>query len=220
MADYESKKCMIIGAVPITTRTVFAEFDPKDYYVICADGGYDNARRFSIRPDLVIGDFDSAKERPPESVRTLRLPVEKDETDTMSAVLVGLRLGMESFVLLGCLGGARFDHSLANLNVLLYLANRGKKAVMADEDTKVFVVRDGRIAFTELKGSTVSVFPFDGSSCNLTYSGLQYPLVQRNLTAGATLMGVSNSILSDRAEIRVNIGCAVIVLYTPTKHGS
>lgn len=219
MADYENKKCMIIGAVPILSRAVFEEFDPNEYYVICADGGIDNAARFSVKPDLVIGDFDSAKSVPPEEVRTLRLPVEKDETDTMSAVLVGLRLGMESFVLLGCLGGERFDHSIANLNVLLYLANRGKKAVLADEDTKVFVVRDGRIAFTELKGSTVSVFPFDGSSCNLTYSGLQYPLVQRNLTAGATLMGVSNTIVTDRAEIRVNIGCAVIVLYTPPKKG-
>lgn len=219
MAAIQNKKCMIIGAVPITTRTVFAEFDPAEYYVICADGGYDNALRFSIVPDLVIGDLDSAKSRPPASVRTLRLPVEKDETDTMSAVLVGLRLGMESFVLLGCLGGERFDHSVANLNVLLYLANKGKKAVLCDEDTKVFAVREGKVSFTELKGSTVSVFPFDGSVCNVTYSGLQYPMKQKNLTAGGTLMGVSNRLIADPAEIRVNVGCAVVVLFTP-KQGS
>ena len=68
---------------------------------------------------------------------------------------------------------------------------------------------------TELKGATVSVFPFDGTSCNLTYDGLEYPLYQQNLTAGSSLMGVSNSIVSDRAEIKVNIGCALIVLYAP-----
>ena len=68
---------------------------------------------------------------------------------------------------------------------------------------------------TELKGATVSVFPFDGSSCNLTYEGLQYPLEKKDLTAGSSLMGVSNCIISDRAEIRVNIGCALVIVYTP-----
>ena len=183
--------------------------------MICADGGYDTAVKFGIRPDLVIGDFDSAVKRPPETIRTLKLPVQKDETDTMSAAMVGFKLGFTSFVLIGCLGGDRFDHSIANINVLLYIANRGGSGVLCTEDTKVFVLRGGRIVLTELKGATVSVFPFDGTSCNLTYSGLEYPLYQKNLTAGATLMGVSNCIVEDTAEIKVNIGCALIVLYTP-----
>lgn len=206
---------MIIGAAPLTSDKVFKEFDPRDHYVICADGGYDTAVKFGIRPDLVIGDFDSAVKRPPETIRTLKLPVRKDETDTMSAAMVGFKLGFTSFVLIGCLGGDRFDHSIANINVLLYIANRGGSGVLCTEDTKVFVLRGGRIVLTELKGATVSVFPFDGTSCNLTYSGLEYPLYQKNLTAGATLMGVSNRIVEDTAEIKVNIGCALIVLYTP-----
>lgn len=215
MAVIKDKKCMIIGSVPLASDRIFREFDPKEHYVICADGGYDTAVRFGIQPDLVIGDFDSAKRRPPESIRTLVLPVQKDETDTMSAAMVGFKLGFTSFVLVGCLGGERFDHSVANLNVLLYITNRGGSGVLCTEDTKVFVLRGGRIVLTELKGATVSVFPFDGTSCNLTYSGLEYPLYQKNLTAGATLMGVSNRIVEDSAEIRVNIGCALIVLYAP-----
>lgn len=206
---------MIIGAASITSDRVFKEFNPAEYYVICADGGLDTAVQYGIRPDLIIGDFDSAKRRPPENIRVLRLPVEKDETDTMSAVMVGFKLGFTSFVLVGCLGGERFDHSIANINVLLYIANRGGSGVLCTEDTKVFVLRGGRIVLTELEGATVSVFPFDGSSCNLTYEGLEYPLHQKNLVAGATLMGVSNRIVSNKAEIRVNIGCALIVLYTP-----
>ena len=104
---------------------------------------------------------------------------------------------------------------MANLDVLLYISKHGGSAVLCTEDTKVFVVRCGRIVLTELKGATVSVFPFDGSSCNLTYEGLQYPLEKKDLTAGSSLMGVSNCIISDRAEIRVNIGCALVIVYTP-----
>ena len=77
MAAIKDKKCMIIGAVPMQSDAVFQEFDPADYYVICADGGYDNAVRFGIRPDLVIGDFDSAQKRPPKDIRTVTLPVHK-----------------------------------------------------------------------------------------------------------------------------------------------
>ena len=117
--------------------------------------------------------------------------------------------------LIGGLGGDRFDHSMANLDVLLYISKHGGSAVLCTEDTKVFVVRCGRIVLTELKGATVSVFPFDGSSCNLTYEGLQYPLEKKDLSAGSSLMGVSNCIISDRAEIRVNIGCALVIVYTP-----
>ena len=145
MAAIKDKKCMIIGAVPMESDAVFKEFDPAEHFVICADGGYDNAVRFGIRPDLVIGDFDSAKQRPPKEVRTVTLPVHKDVTDTMGAVLVGQKLGMTSFVLTGCLGGDRFDHSVGNLNVLLAIANHGDSGVLCTDDTKIFVLRGGRV---------------------------------------------------------------------------
>ena len=167
MAVIKDKKCMIIGAAPLASGAVFEEFDPKEHYVICADAGYDTAVQYGVRPDLVIGDFDSAAKRPPETIRTIKLPVEKDVTDMMGAVMVGQKLGYKTFVLIGGLGGDRFDHSLANLDVLLYISRHGGSAVLCTEDTKVFVVRCGRIVLTELKGATVSVFPFDGSSCNL-----------------------------------------------------
>ncbi len=206
---------MIIGAVPVLSKKIFEEFDPADYYVICADGGYDTAVRLGICPDLVIGDFDSAENAPPTDIRTLKLPVHKDETDTMAAVMVAFKLGCESFVLVGCFGGERFDHSIANINVLVYIAEHGGSGVICDEDTKLFVLSGGRIVFTELKDATVSVFPFGCTSCNVTYDGLEYPMHQQNLVTGASLMGVSNRIIEDRAEIRVNIGSALIVLYTP-----
>ena len=122
---------------------------------------------------------------------------------------------MTSFVLVGCLGGDRFDHSVGNLNVLLAIANHGDSGVLCTEDTKVFVLRGGRIVFTELKGATVSVFPFDGASCNVTYEASSTR--STSTTFGRSTLGASNSIVADRAEIRVNIGCAIVVLYTPKR---
>ena len=73
--------------------------------MICADAGYETAVKYGITPDLIVGDFDSVKTLPQKSAKVLTLPVEKDVTDTMFAVMKGLTMGFRSFVLLGCLGG-------------------------------------------------------------------------------------------------------------------
>lgn len=206
---------MIIGASPILDGRVFQEFDPKDYFVICADGGYETALKLGLVPDLVVGDFDSAQKRPPASLRTLVLPVEKDVTDTMFAALKGLAKGLRDFVLLGCLGGPRFDHSLASIETLLYLRDHGAWGFLADERTKVFLLREEKLRITKLKGATVSVFPYGCPTCTVTYTGLQYPLTRGSLTVGGLLMGVSNSIVSDDAEIKVHSGTALVAVYQP-----
>ena len=211
----EKQKCMIIGASPILDGRVFQEFDPKDYFVICADGGYETALRLGLVPDLVVGDFDSAQKRPPASLRTLVLPVEKDVTDTMFAALKGLAKGLRDFVLLGCLGGPRFDHSLASIETLLYLRDHGAWGFLADERTKVFLLREEKLRITKLKGATVSVFPYGCPTCTVSYTGLQYPLTRGSLTVGGLLMGVSNSIVSDDAEIKVHSGTALVAVYQP-----
>ncbi len=211
----KKQNCMIIGASPIESDAIFQEFSPKDSFVICADAGYETAVKYGITPDLIVGDFDSVKTLPPKSAKVLTLPVEKDVTDTMFAVMKGLTMGFRSFVLLGCLGGPRFDHSLANLEVLQFLRMHSAQGIIADSTTKIFLLSDGRLRLTDMKGATVSVFPYGCVSCNVSYKGLLYPLNHETLSSGGTLMGVSNSVVDDAAEIRVHMGTALVVVYQP-----
>lgn len=206
---------MILGAASLSSGKIFQEYDLKEYYVICADAGFETAEKYGIKPDLIVGDFDSAAKKPPQGVKTLTLPVEKDVTDSMYAVMRGLVKGFRSFVLLGCLGGLRFDHTLANLDVLQYLREHGGRGVLADEHTRILLLCEDRLRITGEKGATISVFPYCGSSCNVSYSGLQYPLFHQDLTCGGSVMGVSNRIIADTAEIRVHQGTALVVIYRP-----
>ena len=209
----KKQECMIIGASPLASAAVFEEFPPENYYVICADAGYETAAQYGITPDLIVGDFDSAKEAPPKSKKVMKLPVEKDVTDTMFAVMKGFSKGFHKFVLVGCLGGPRFDHSLANLEVLQFILAHNGWGMIASEHTKVFLVSESCLRITQMKGATVSVFPFNGASCNVTYTGLLYPLTRETLHCGGVLMGVSNRIVEDTAEIRVHAGTALVVVY-------
>ena len=55
-------------------------------FIIACDRGYAYAKEAGIRPDLLVGDFDSYKGERDKRVPVLDLPVEKDDTDTMAAV--------------------------------------------------------------------------------------------------------------------------------------
>ncbi len=204
---------MIIGASPLDGRKLFKEFDPRRYYVICADAGYETAMKAGVKPDLIVGDFDSAKEPPPKDVKCISLPVDKDVTDTMFAVMKGFSLGINSFLLLGCLGGKRFDHTLANLEVLQYIREHGGHGIMADGHTKIFLLQEEKLKMTAMVGAIVSVFPYNGSNCVVSYSGLKYPLNRDQLSCGGLPMGVSNQVTGDPAEVRVHSGSALVVVF-------
>lgn len=210
MAD-EIKTCVIIGAAPVCEETI-KELLPQQFYLICADGGFDTAQKFGLHSNLVVGDFDSAKNVPNENENVIRLPVEKDETDMLYAVKQAMQKGYRNLILLGGLGGERFDHSIANLCVLSYIANHGGNAVMADRQTRAFVITEGKITFTDLKDQILSVFPFGTLSCTVTYTGLQYPLIRETIFLDDAL-GVSNKIIEDKAEIFLHSGHALILLH-------
>ena len=73
-------KCIIIAPLYAGEEREWLTPQAGDF-VICADGGYRAALQAGIKPDLLVGDFDSmpAPENPVCPV--LRLPVHKDDTD-------------------------------------------------------------------------------------------------------------------------------------------
>lgn len=202
--------CTIIGAVPLEENP-FQDIDLRKRLVICADGGYDNAAKFGIRPDLLIGDFDSVQNPLPDDIETVCLPVEKDDTDTLAAAKEGLRRGCHVFELYGVIGGERFDHSIASLSVLQHLSKQGYKAVIQDGSRQFFILNGGRLTLRDMKDATLSVFPFGCASCEVSYTGLQYPLNHAILYSDIPL-GVSNRILDDVTQVTLHNGCALVIV--------
>src|SRR2546421_11375854 len=91
--------------------------------IIAADSGAATALRYGCTPAIVVGDFDSLDKQLVEQLRaggsrTVSVAVEKDETDTELAVQLAIEQGATEITLLGALGGARFDHTMANVLLL------------------------------------------------------------------------------------------------------
>ena len=148
-------------------------------FLVAADGGYPHLLAAGLTPHLVIGDFDSAP--PPAGLKTLRLPVVTDDTDMLAALRLGLRAGYTRFALYGGTGG-RIDHTLANIQCLHVLAQRG--------------------AFSALSLT---------SRCRgVTIQGMKYTLKDATLSA-AFPIGVSNQFTGGPAQVWVRQGVLLAV---------
>lgn len=178
---------------------------PGDF-VIAADGGYQAAAALGVVPDLVVGDFDSLG-YVPEGVPIERHPVMKDDTDAMLAARLGIERGYQNFVLVGAIGG-RLDHTIANLQTLLFLAEHGAAGILYGDGTVATAVRNSSVALTGT--GTVSVFCFGPPATGVYERGLLYSLTDATVTAGFPI-GVSNEFTDAPAHISVETGTLVIL---------
>ena len=199
---------VIISSCPVSRAML--SYIPQDAFVIAADAGWKNAVSLGISPQLTLGDFDSAPP-PPGLGEVMWLPVEKDDTDTHFAAREALRRGAGSVTILGGLGGARFDHAVANLATLYFLAQNGTENRMADENTEMFCMLPGRRAVAAKAGYYLSVFAYGGTAGGVTLEGVKYPLVRHTVTSGHPL-GTSNEFAADTAYITLENGCLLVVL--------
>ena len=94
----------------------------EDDIVIAADSGYETAKKLKLPVDVLIGDMDSIKAELPRGIETIKLPAEKDVTDTEAAVEVALEKGADTLCIVGGIG-SRVDHTLASLGILAALGN-------------------------------------------------------------------------------------------------
>ena len=184
---------------------------PGDW-VVCADGGWRVAARAGVRPDLVIGDFDSSD--PPGMGPVERFPVEKDDTDTMLCLKRGLTMGFDNFLVVGGFGG-RIDHTLGNIQAMRYVADRAAHITMSDGLSWATVVEGGTVlipADAIGRGPVkLSVFALDRVCRGVTVRGAKWTVEGADWTNGFPL-GVSNEFAGEWAGISVEEGALWVTL--------
>ena len=197
-------KCFIFGALPVKELPYRPE---KGDLIIAADKGLEVVLQLEIKPDIIIGDFDSLGFVPVgESV--IKLPAAKDDTDIGYAIKYASELGYNDFVVYGGIGGL-LDHSFANIELCSYISKRGGRSVFVGEDTFVTAITDGDIIL-ENKSGRISVFSADSVSSGVDMTGLKYNLHNCCLTSDFPL-GVSNEFTCAKAHISVKSGTLIII---------
>lgn len=203
--------CYIVGAGEMNQTFAPTEND----MVIAADGGYNHLKKAGIKPDIIIGDFDSLQEKPTGD-NVVSFPVMKDDTDTMLAIKAGLEKGFKSFVIYGGMGG-RLDHTLANVQALSYIANRGGRGYLLSENENITVIKNSNLKFDKSSRGYISVFSVGGIATGVYLDGLMYPLNNATVTTDFPI-GVSNKFTGKEATVTVKDGMLAVMWYGDIKN--
>jgi thiamine pyrophosphokinase len=212
-----SKKVIIISNGWLGDPAFFRERAAAmgSFLTICCDGAIRHLERLNIKPDMIMGDMDSAdaaglKRFSAGGVRILKYRPDKDATDTQLALECALGVKPEAIEIWGALGG-RIDHALANLFLLNLGEKAGIKTSLVDEYCEIFTV-EKEAFFEESSGQTVSLFALGSQTEGITLQGFQYPLADETLEMSSS-RGISNVIIDSPATIRVNNGSLLVVRY-------
>lgn len=202
------KRCVIVGGAEIGNYARMRGALRQEDYVIYCDSGLRHLEALGAAPDLIVGDFDSHP-APHLPVETIRLPREKDDTDTMFAAREAVRRGFGAVLLLGAVG-RRLDHSLGNVSILFWLAHRGVKAQIWDDYSQMEVV--GRAG-----ADVPDTFPYfsllnlTGVARGVTIQDAKFPLERAEIPPDYPY-GVSNEVLPGKtARITLEEGELLLV---------
>lgn len=204
------RRCIIVGAGDFHENAWIYE---KGDYLIAADGGFEHLRKMKIIPDMLIGDMDSIKQEYDGSeIKMKKLPREKDDTDMLAAIKEGIAVGCKEFLIYGALGGERIDHSIANIQCLMYLHNHGAKGVLYGVNDRMELLCNDRIEYPATMKGILSVFAFGGDAMGVTEKGLKYSVQDATIKMEFPI-GVSNEFIGQKSMVEVKDGMLLLCIH-------
>ena len=215
--DTQGVSAWVVASGPEAARPAWPWLPPPQL-VVCADGGLDHAARLGLDPQIIVGDFDSVTPAGLAAATaagqaTIRRydHATKVETNTELAVLAALDAGATRLVITGALGG-RWDHSLANIALLVHPRLAGRDARIVTADTEIRLARGpARLLIAGAPGDLVSLLAFSPAVSGITTAGLHFPLHDEPLYCGLG-RGISNVLLAGAAHVTCTQGDLLIVV--------
>lgn len=201
--------------------------------VIAADSGYKNAKALGLTVDALIGDMDSINKVPETgNMEIIRLPEEKDVTDTQAAVALALDRGADDICIIGGIG-SRLDHTLSNLSILediegYYSAPLGKRRRFLGLNKQMRLARQinatitngfNRVRFLRDNSAIIPKNPYfryisiicaEETAKGVCIDGVKYPLQNATLSR-RNQYAVSNEISGNCAFVSVQKGAIYVI---------
>lgn len=199
------KTCYIVGAGD-NSGTDFLK--TENDFVIAADGGLFALQKRNIRPDMIMGDFDSLG-YVPKGDNVIRHEVMKNDTDMMLAVKKALEIGYRKIKIYGGTGG-RMDHTISNVQTMLYASRKGAEIEMTDSVNRYYVITDGAIRINGTSQKGFSIFAIGGTAHKVNIRNAMYLLHDFELSPDNPT-GTSNSFIGKEVTISVEKGSLLIV---------
>lgn len=212
-----NKRAVIVSGGTIQEEFVSTKLKEYEYDVLIGvDRGVEFLYRNHIKPNYIVGDFDSLSEeivqfyQEDTDVCIRKFNPEKDFSDTEIAVHQAIELECEEMILLGATGN-RIDHVLANIQVLAIPHKKGIHAEMIDENNRIYLIEhEAILEKSKMYGKYFSVFPLDRCIEKFSIIGAKYPLYNHRLCPYDSLC-VSNQAKEEQVKITFSEGIVILI---------
>lgn len=172
--------------------------------IIAVDQAHDYLIEQKIKPNVLIGDFDSIKTLDiPKDVKVIKLPKIKDVTDTKAAIEYAYKIKGNKVYLIGGIGGNRMEHFLSNI----FLFGTYQDLVVINETNKIYGLKKGSHKLPK-KDKYISLLPWPKALVSI--SGFEYELKNYKMDFYDDL-GISNTWIKDEAKIDVLEGFLLVI---------
>lgn len=185
-------------------------------YFIAADSGIRFFAEEGIRPDEILGDFDSADPvllsqfRQDAGIIFHQFRPEKDAVDTELALELAMERESSEIHILGGTG-TRMDHMLGTVRLLGFAMEQGITCYLADAHNRIRLIQSRTVLKKARQyGTYVSLIPLTTQAAGVTLTGFKYPLQDYTL-GGFTSLGISNEIVEEEAVVDVKEGILILV---------
>ena len=197
--------CLIISGGEYSPVKLNKKYD----LVIGCDKGYLYAKKLKIKADIIIGDFDSSP-MPKEKTNIIKVSSVKDDTDTSLAIKYALRNNYKNIDII-CALGNRLDHTIANIQMLKYIAEFDASGRILSKDVNIETLKIGVNKIKKLKNKTFSIFSLSDKSKIKYIKGSKYDnkdfILKNNFP-----LGVSNEFNKNEVSINVESGVVIAIL--------
>lgn len=179
------------------------------------DHGLDISLAADLKPDLLIGDGDSASADNWKKARSLgipieKFPVEKDFTDTQLALHM-LKKNTPAILFTGVFGG-RLDHLMSTV---FSFADSDMRGILADERECCILLRDGECVTYEAKKRplALSLLALSDTVTGVSLEGTRWELSHSTLRRD-TPYAISNVLSEEnnRCTVSIKEGCLLFYI--------
>ncbi len=204
----KGKNVLIIAGGDIHKTENLLKFIKSFNFIIAANGGCVHSRKLKIKPDLIMGDFDSAslkdilKYEKPGKIK--RYPAEKDSSDSELAVSYAVKKGAKNVTVIGAFG-KRIDHTITNI----FVAAKHPGKVTLTDKYSALTVYNKAFKVKGRKGDTISLLPFCNTLKRVSCKGFKYELNNAELSLNS--LGLSNELTVENASVSFKEGKLIFI---------
>ncbi len=184
-------------------------------YVIASDRGLEVLDKYNVKPNYIIGDFDSINKRildkyiNNKDIAIKNLNPEKDYTDTHMAIKLAIELKSTDITILGAIGN-RIDHTISNIHVLKETLDKAIECRIIDSRNEIQLINKKTILKINKNYKYISLIPLTTKASGVTLKGFKYPLSNATLEIGHSI-GVSNEQIEEIAVIDLKEGILILI---------